>query len=214
MGSSELTLGTTAARWRFGTAPALRVVVAADRSELADSSRTRLASEPRVVVAGTSLDLAGVASLARRLVPRVVVVGTASHDPAVITAIRAVRAASSDADVVLVAERTDEPYVRMMLEAGARGYVSPGDTELGRAVRAVGTGGAYFSPDVADLVRRGYLRRGGLSIRAFLARLTEADRAVLDGLVRGASSGEIGARLRLSADAFDGCRRRIIDSLA
>jgi DNA-binding NarL/FixJ family response regulator len=81
-------------------------------------------------------------------------------------------------------------------------------------VRAVGAGGAYFSPEVAGVVRRGYLRRGGLSIHALLDRLTDAECEILRALVRGQTSGEIEADLHLSARAFEHHRRRILEALA
>jgi DNA-binding NarL/FixJ family response regulator len=201
------------ARWRATGVHPVRVAVTADSSELVEASRATLAREPHVVVAGASPGLGDVGPLARRLMPRVIVVATGSRDPAVVTAIRATREAAPAAAVVVLTARGDEPYVRMVLEAGTRGYVSLDDPDLGRAVRAVASGGAYFSPDVARVVRRGYLRRGGLSIRALLDRLTDAEREVLRGLVHGETTREIGARLHLSTPALAGCRRHIVAAL-
>ena len=167
-----------------------------------------------MVVAGTSARLGDAAGLARQLAPHVVVLATASRDQVVVASIRTSRAVSPALTVVLVAPRADEPYVRMMLEAGARGYVTPDDPDLGRVVRAVAAGGAYFSPDVARVIRRGYLRRGGVSVHALLGSLTDAERAVLRGLVHGQTTGEIGAQLRLSRSALDACRRHIVETLA
>ena len=204
--------GAAAGRWRSGGAQTLRVVVAADEPDLVVATRTILAAE-HVVVAGASLGLGDVGALARRLVPNVIVLTARSCDPAVVAAVRAIRDVSPAPAVVLVAGRVDESYVHTMLEAGVRGYLSPDDPDLGRAVRAVASGGAYFSPDAARVVRRGYLRRGGVSIRALFDRLTEAERAVLHGLVHGETTGELGARLHLSRHALDGCRRRIVQAL-
>jgi DNA-binding NarL/FixJ family response regulator len=115
--------------------------------------------------------------------------------------------------VILLAARADEPYVRMMLEAGARGYVAPDDPALGRAVRALAMGGAYFSPNVATVVRRGYLRRGW-PVAALLGPLTETEREVLSGLVQGQTLREIGTRLHLSLTALHACRCHIAETLA
>lgn len=195
-------------------AESVRVFVAGEHGSLSRGSRASLTAEPHVVVVGETGGFDDAPALARQLVPRVVVLATASSDPAIVSTIRASRTAQPTPEIVLVAQRADEPYVRLALEAGVRGYVLPDDPYVGRAVRAVAAGGAYFSPDVAAVIRRGYLRRGGVSIHSLLQGLTDAERAVLTFLVQGRSIDQIGAELGLSAAALLTCRRRIAENLA
>jgi DNA-binding NarL/FixJ family response regulator len=195
-------------------AEAVRVFVADEHRSLSRYSRSSLAAEPNVVVVGETGAFDDAALLARQLVPRIMVLAPASPDPSIVSTIRASRDAQPTPDVVLISSRLDEPYVRMTLEAGARGYVLPDDPDVGRAVRAVASGGAYFSPDVATVVRHGYLRRGSVPIDALLRGLTDLERSILTDLVRGWTLDEIGAELGMTAAALVACRHRIADILA
>lgn len=172
--------------------------------------------DPSCQIVGDAASPSDAVVLAYRVRPRVVVLDGHGRDvDEVTTAVCAMRRAGTAVDVVLVSPRRDEAWVRATLEAGARGYLLSIDAaDVGRAVRAVASGGAYFSPVVADLVRRGYLRSVGVPIDEILGRLDDAERSVLWWLVRGLSSGEIGAELALTADVVDACRRRIVAALA
>jgi len=193
---------------------AVRVFIADEHRNLSHGSRSALTAEPHVVVVGETGALDDAALLARQLVPRVMVLAPASFEPSIVSTIRASRDAEPTPEVVLISPRVDEPYVRMTLEAGARGYVLPDDPYVGRAVRAVASGGAYFSPDVATVVRHGYLRRGCVSIGALLQGLTDLERSVLTDLVRGWTIDQIGAEVGMSAAALIACRHRIAATLA
>src|SRR6185436_12667182 len=114
---------------------AVRVFVADEHRSLSRYSRSSLAAEPNVVVVGETGALDDAALLARQLVPRVMVLAPASFEPSIVSTIRASRDAEPTPEVVLISPRVDEPYVRMTLEAGARGYVLPDDPYVGRAVR-------------------------------------------------------------------------------
>jgi DNA-binding NarL/FixJ family response regulator len=199
-------------RGRFGART--EVVLADDGSAGRGAARSALEREPHVVVVAETERLIDLAGLATGLAPRVIVLLTARRDAAIGSAIGTVRRAHPATDVVLVSPHTDEPSVRAGLEAGARGYLGHDDLDIGRAVRAVASGGAYFSPQVANVVRCGYLRRSGLALDAMLSRLSDADRRVLGSLVRGRASAEIEADLGWSARDLLASRRRIVQALA
>jgi DNA-binding NarL/FixJ family response regulator len=191
----------------------VRAVLADDRWLLPEC-RVRLEREPQVSIVEETGRLADVASIVRSVRPRVVVIATALADPEAIDVIRATRDVAPVTEVVLVSTRTDEGWVRLSLQAGARAYAVHDDPDIGRAVRAVAAGGAYFSPVVATLLRVGYLRGAGLPIDGLLACLTDADQSVLRALLDGLTSSEIAARLGVSATAVDACRARIVTILA
>ena len=191
----------------------VRVVVADDQSVVRGGCRARLETEPHVVVVGETSRMADAAALARRVVPRVVVIATAADDTT-IDLVRAVAGAAPSSEVVVVSARDDEAYVRRSLVAGARAYVRHDDPAVGRAVRAVAVGGAYFSPEVAMLLRDGYLRGGGVAIDRLLRRFSDVDRVVLHGLLDGLSTGELAARLRLSPETIERARDRVVALLA
>jgi DNA-binding NarL/FixJ family response regulator len=191
----------------------VRVLVADDQSVVPTGCRLRLEAEPHVVVVGETSRTADLVSLAHRVVPRVIVIATEPGE----TTIALIRAASQTApasDVAVVSTRADEGYVRLSLRAGARAYVRHDDPAIGAAVRAVAAGGAYFSPEVATLLRDGFLRGGGIAIEQLLRRFSDVDRVVLHGALDGRSNDELAARLQLPVDAIHRARSRVVALLA
>jgi DNA-binding NarL/FixJ family response regulator len=191
----------------------VRVLVADDQTVVPIGCRERIEAESHVVVVGETSRTADLVSLARRVVPRVVLIAL-EPGPMTLDLVRATCEVAPGSDVVVVSTRADEAYVRRSLTAGARAYVQDDDPAIGRAVRAVAAGGAYFSPDVARLLREGFLRGGGIAVERLLRGFSEVDRAVLHGLVDGRSPEELAGTLQLSVDTVDRCRDRIVVLLA
>jgi DNA-binding NarL/FixJ family response regulator len=191
----------------------VRVLVADDQSVVQSGCRLRLETEPHVVVVGETSRTDDLVGLARRVVPRVIVVAMRS-DQTTIELVGSIGQAAPASDVVVVSTRADEAYVRQCLTAGARAYVRHDDPAIGRAVRAVAAGGAYFSPDVAALLRDGFLRNGGISIDRLLRQFSDLERAVLRGLLAGLSSKDLAEGLDRPVDAIHRSRDRIAALLA
>jgi DNA-binding NarL/FixJ family response regulator len=191
----------------------VRVLVADDQSVVPTGCRLRLDGEPRVVVVGETSRPHDVVGLARAVVPRIVLIATAPGD-ATVALVRATCAAARRSDVVVVSSRTDADYVRRCLDAGARGFVDGDDPAVGPAIRAVAGGGAYFSPQVATLLRDGFVRRGGVPIDHLLHGFDDLDRAVLRGVLAGRSTEDLAADLSRPVAAIERRRARIVARLA
>jgi DNA-binding NarL/FixJ family response regulator len=188
---------------------AARALVVDDGSVLDAAWRDAVAAEPRVVVAGETSDLDAAVARAAATDASVVVVAQSDCTP------ETIRPVAEATAVVVVTRRRDPAYVRAMLESGARGFVLHDDGQLGRAVRDVADGGAYFTPEIANLLREGFLDGATAATPdGTLARLDETERAVLRGLVDGHPRDAIARRLRLSPDEVDAHRRRILELLA
>lgn len=102
-----------------------------------------------------------------------------------------------DAPVLLVAPDPEDERVLAAVRAGARGVI--GRTAEGpavvRAIRAVAHGEAIFAPAFADRLLE--LVAGGGAPAAFPG-LTPRELEVLEGIARGASTGQIARELVLS----------------
>jgi DNA-binding NarL/FixJ family response regulator len=202
-----------AGRDRGRSGARIEIVLADDANVGGGTARAALQHEPQIVVLAETGWLIDLAELAARLAPQVIVLATGRRDATLDAAIRSVRRAHPATEVVLVSPYADEAAVRAGLVAGARGYLAYDDPDIGRAVRAVVSGGAYFSPLVANVVRCGYLRRAGLDLDVVLRPLSDADRRVLRSLVRGRSNVEIEVELGWSAGELLASRRRIVEAL-
>lgn len=103
-------------------------------------------------------------------------------------------------------------HVAEALRLGASGYVLKGSpsAELLGAIEAVLQGRRHLSPDVADLAVQGLTARDE---PAALDGLSARERQIIELVVRGRSSTEIGVLLHLSPKTVDSYRSRLMGKL-
>jgi DNA-binding NarL/FixJ family response regulator len=165
-------------------------------------TRARLA---RAVDADERLRLVGVAGSARegvealrREAPDVLLVDLGLPDRSGIEVIRAARQLSADTQAMVVTVFGDEKTVVGAIEAGARGYLlkDGSEAEIAAAIMELRAGGSPISPQIARHLLRRFQEpapapQGGPT-------LTEREREILDGVVRGFTFGEIAELLHIS----------------
>lgn len=100
-----------------------------------------------------------------------------------------------------------EAYVREMARLGVQGYLlkSAGPDELIRAVRHIYEGGAAFSIEVTETLRRAENEPG--------LRITAKERAVLGAVARGLKNQEIADELSVSLNTVEFHMRNLLDKL-
>ena len=103
-------------------------------------------------------------------------------------------------------------HVAEALRLGALGYMLKGSpsAELLRAVEVVQAGRRYLAGEVADLAVQGLTARDDPSA---LAALSVRERQMVELVVRGKSSAEIGTLLHLSPKTVDSYRSRLMAKL-
>lgn len=103
-------------------------------------------------------------------------------------------------------------HVAEALRLGASGYVLKGSpsAELLGAIESVLQGRRHLSPDVADLAVQGLTARDE---PAALDGLSARERQIIELVVRGRSSTEIGVLLHLSPKTVDSYRSRLMGKL-
>lgn len=131
-----------------------------------------------------------------------------------VDATKAIRQAAPDTHVLILSMYSTEEHVRPAIRAGAEGYLLKGSglSDLVAAIKAVGTGNAFFSPEVARIVLDDSRRAQPGSDRAN-ADLTPRERQILKLVAEGRSSPEIAKDLNLSVKTVEGHRGRIMSKL-
>jgi len=152
----------------------------------------------------------------QQLRPDVAVVDIAMPELNGIEATREIRQTCPTTQVVILSMHSTAEHIFRALEAGALGYLlkESAGMEVVDAVRAVHAGRRYLSQRIADTVVDDYLRqRQAAEAKSPLERLTPRERQVLQLVVEGKSSAEIGDILALSPKTIETYRSRIMQKL-
>jgi len=102
--------------------------------------------------------------------------------------------------------------VREMLEAGAHGFVekTAGFVDFKKGLATIASGGTYFGPGIANLLRKVVANAESSSSPDFL---TEREREILKLVAEGNSTKEIAEKLTLSAKTVDNHRTNLMRKL-
>jgi DNA-binding NarL/FixJ family response regulator len=114
-----------------------------------------------------------------RTEPDVLVIDLSMPELNGLTATREILRSFPGVEVVLLTIHNTDQTIREVLESGARGYVLKSDAEqdLVSAVKAVSVGKAFFTPNVAEIVLKGYLSRNTRAeVQQDLPQLTTRER--------------------------------------
>jgi len=178
----------------------LRVLIADDHPLFRHGIVALLGTTPDMEVVGEASTGEEAVSLVARLQPDVILLDIQMPGVNGVEAARQILRASPQARILMVTMFEDDASVFTAMRAGARGYVLK-DTEkavLLRAIRAVGSGEAIFSPAIATRLLDFFAApRPALPPQAF-PELTEREREILDLIAQGRNNAEIAHQLVLS----------------
>ncbi len=191
----------------------ITVFLADDHTVVRDGLRFLLEAQPGIRVIGDAADGRSAVQQAAQLGPDVVVMDVAMPELNGIEATRQLRAACPTIQVVILSIHSTAEHVADALEAGARGYLlkESAGAEVVSAVRAVAAGRRFLSRKMAEQLGPTWpdepLPLGPLS------RLSPREREVLQLVVEGKTSLQIGQILSLSPKTIETYRSRIMSKL-
>ena len=178
----------------------LRVLIADDHPIFRDGIRALLASVPDFEVVGEAATGEAAIVKAATLQPDVVLMDLQMPGICVFESTRQILFASPHIRVLIVTMFEDDYSVFSAMRAGARGYIIKGanSTDMLRAIRAVGSGEAIFSPAIAVRLMNFFAApRPAIPAQAF-PELSAREREILDLIAQGASNSDIASKLVLS----------------
>lgn len=193
----------------------IRVLLADDHAVVREGLKALIEAAPGLEVVGEAADGPTAVDQTARLAPDVLVVDISmpGFGGAEVTA--RVRAARPGQKVLALTVHEDRGYLRLLLEAGAAGYVlkRAAADELVRAVRAVAAGGTYLDPSLAGAVVGAFAKTPAPGGTVPPADLSEREGEVLRLIARGYSNKEIAARLDLSVKTVETYKARSAEKL-
>jgi len=178
----------------------LRVLIADDHPLFRHGIMALLSATPEMEVVGEASTGEEAVGLAAALQPDVILMDIQMPGVNGVEATRQILRESPQARILMVTMFEDDASVFTAMRAGARGYVlkDTEKTELLRAIRAVGSGEAIFSPAIATRLLEFFSApRPPLPPQAF-PDLTDREREILDLIAQGRNNQEIASQLVLS----------------
>lgn len=177
----------------------LTVLTADDHPVFRKGLRALLSSIPSVELVGEAKSGVEAIRLAEQLQPDVILMDLQMPLGGGLSAIREIVQTSPHIRILVVTMFQDDDSVFAALRAGARGYIlkDMDDEEVTRAILAVGSGEAIFSPAIAERLIRFFSARPALPASVF-PELTESERNVLSLMARGVNNEEIAKQLSFS----------------
>jgi len=194
----------------------IRVLLAEDHTIVREGLKALLDGCDDLVVVGEAVNGKQAVEQAKAHRPNVVCMDLNMPELNGVDATKAIRDALPDTHVLILSMYSTEEHVRPAIRAGAEGYLLKGQglSDLVAAIKAVASGSAFFSPEVAKIVLDDSRRaaRTGVNERAG-TELTPRERQILKLVAEGNSSPEIARDLDLSVKTIEGHRGRIMSKL-
>ncbi|MBP7569651.1 MAG: response regulator transcription factor [Acidobacteria bacterium] len=193
----------------------MRILLADNHRLFCEGLRTLFATRPGLDIVGEANNGRMAVRLARELSPDLVIMDIGMPELNGVEATRQIRAEMPNVKVLAVSMHSDRQYVAGMLAAGASGYVLKDSafTELAEAIRVVGQGGRFLSPEIVGVVVDDYLQRLTPAPGSAAARLSDREREVLQLMAEGHPTADIAERLHISRKTVETHRKSIMIKL-
>lgn len=177
-----------------------RVLLVDDHPLFLDGVRAAIEAAGGFEVVGEAHTCAEAVLRAGETAPDVVLMDLNLPDGSGIDATRDVLAASPASRVLVITMSGEDDAVVAAMRAGARGYVvkGAGRAELLSAITTVASGGAVFSPTVAERLGAFFSGMAAQPGREMFPQLSDREREVLDLMARGFDNRRIARALFLS----------------
>jgi two-component system response regulator NreC len=185
---------------RFLKGAMVTIALADDHVVVRQGLRLLLESDPEFVVVGEAADGVEALELVKRRKPKVLIIDLSMPRLDGLETTRRISRLKLDTRVVILTMYGDEAYLLDALAGGAAGYVVKEScgADLFQAIRDVVAGGRYLSPLLSEAFTRRYLQKFQTALLKLSDTLTTRERKVLQLVLEGASSCDIGARLKIS----------------
>lgn len=193
----------------------LTVVVADDHQFFRDGVRALLDAQPNMECVGEAATGEEAVRMSTELQPDVVLMDVQMPGMSGVEATRQIMSSSPQMRVLVVTMFEDDSLVFAAMRAGARGYLLKGarHEDMVRAIRAVGSGDAIFSPAIAAKLVDYFAALPPNRPSQVFPELSSREREILALLAQGHKNAEIADRLVISPKSVRNYVSNIISKL-
>lgn len=194
--------------------PRLRVLLVDDHTIIREGLRALLEVQSDLEVVGEAQDGVAACARAKELAPDVVVMDVSMPDLNGARATEAIRRELPATRVLALTAHKDKGYLRMLLQAGASGYLlkRAASHELIHAIRTVAGGGTYVDPTLAGEVLVAFVRNPSTGTHS-VDELSDREAEVVRLIARGFSNKEIASQLDISSKTVETYKTRSLEKL-
>ncbi len=194
----------------------IRVLLADDHAMLRDALSLMLGAQSDIEVVGGASNGREAVEAVRMLQPDVAIVDISMPELNGIDAALQMAEVSPHTRVIILSMQGTSEHLYRSLQAGAYGYLLKGSAGkmLVEAVRAVHAGNRYFSEEMTHMLIDDFIQQRERGTQGSpLERLSAREREILQMVVEGKSSTEIGDLLALSPKTVETYRSRLMGKL-
>ncbi|MGA2109455.1 MAG: response regulator transcription factor [Syntrophorhabdales bacterium] len=195
----------------------ISVLLADDHRVVREGLRALLERNHDISVVAEASDGQEAVKLAATIKPDVVVMDISMPVLNGIEATQQVIEASPSSRVIILSMYSTSEHIFRAFKAGAQGYLlkESAGSDVVAAVRAVKEGRRYLTEKITETVLDDFIHRRALSeSESPVSRLSKRERHILQLVVEGKSSSDIGRQLFLSPKTIDTYRSRIMHKLS
>lgn len=196
----------------------IKILIADDHSVVREGLRTLLGRVTDFDVIGETADGEEAVRMTSEKKPDVAIVDISMPKVNGIEAARQIRKESPGTKVLIFTIHENEEYVYQIVASGANGYVlkDAGKNDLIAAVRAIHSGGRFFSPRVSKLIIDEFVRRSQTAqvpVTTGKSVLTNRESEILQYIASGLTNAEIAQKLFLSVRTVNTHRTNLMRKL-
>jgi len=186
----------------------MRIVIVDDHRSFRESLQVALTQEADIEVVGDVGEARQAYGLIASQKPDIVLMDLMLKDTDGVSAVREIHRQHLAVKVVILTMQASEFFVRDALAAGAEGYVlkEAGLSEIVEALRTVGHGERYLSPQLRGYATNGGTRKSGT---AGLDQLSAREREIFSRILQGWSNQQIASTLCISIKTVETHRTHI-----
>jgi len=196
----------------------IKILIADDHSVVREGLRAVLGGVADFDVVAESSDGEEAVRITGEKKPDVVILDISMPKVNGIEAARRIRKQHPGTKVLIFTIHENEEYVYQMVASGANGYIlkDSGKNDIIAAIRAIHSGGRFFSPGVSKLIIDEFARRsrgGRVRQTPGTSGLTHRESEILQYIASGLTNAEIAQKLFLSVRTVHTHRTNLMQKL-
>ena len=194
----------------------LRILVADDHEVMRTGVQTLIEHEPGWQVCGTARNGLEAVETAKKLKPEVVVLDMAMPELDGLEALRQIKRALPNTEVVIFSAHHSEEVIEQLFDAGAKSYIQKSDVgrDLVTAIKSVAEHKPFFTLQISEILFAKFISAGSAKKQGGQEHiLTTRERDVVRLLAQGHSNKEIATTLGISVRTAETHRATLMRKL-